>query len=92
MTPKEQIYKHGKYQVHLLPNGDIQIEYGGSPIVWVDNYYVDPANVPKGEGHKEGLPHVVVNAVEQDEPSVCLSIGPSQVFLNSTDETLIDKR
>lgn len=90
MTPREQIIKHGKYRVHLLPNGDIQIEYKDSQIVWVDNHYMDADNVPDGAEHQKGLPSVIINAVEQDEPSVCLSIGDDKVFINDIDRDLTE--
>ena len=77
-----QTINHGKYNVILCDNGDIQIEYKDSQIVWVDNYYMDADNVPDGAEHQKGLPSVIINAVEQDEPSLCLSIGDDKVYIN----------
>lgn len=82
--------QHGPYQVRLCPNGDIQIEYRGSQIVWVDNHYLNGAAPAPGGEHQLNLPSIVVNAVNQDEPSVCLSIGEDKVFINDTDSDLTE--
>lgn len=86
-------YLHGPYKVVLCSNGDIQIEYKGSQVVWIDNHYMDAENVPDGAEHQKGLPSVIINAVEQDEPSVCLSIGDDRVYINDINrENTEDKR
>lgn len=85
--------EHGQYKINLCDNGDIQIEHKGSQIVWVDNHYMDADNVPDGAEHQKGLPSVIVNAVNQDEPSVCLSVGDDKVYVNDIDwEITEDKR
>lgn len=91
--PGERSVMHGQYKVVLCANGDIQIEHKGSQIVWVDNHYMGADNVPDGAEHQKGLPSVVVNAVNQDEPSVCLSIGEDKVYVNDINwEITEDKR
>jgi hypothetical protein len=86
----DRVIQHGKYLVRLCLNGDIQIEYKDSQIVWVDNYYLSDENVPDGAEHQKGLPSVIINAVEQDEPSVCLSIGDNKVFINDINRDLTE--
>ena len=85
--------EHGQYKINLCANGDIQIEHKGSQIVWVDNHYMDADNVPDGAEHQKGLPSVIVNAVNQDEPSLCLSVGDDKVYVNDINwEITEDKR
>ena len=84
---------HGRYLVRYCSNGDIQIEYKGSQIVWIDNHYMQAENVPDGAEHQRGLPSVIINAVNQDEPSICLSIGDDKVYINDiNNETTEDMR
>lgn len=77
--------KHGNYEIERCAGGDIKIKYKGTDIVWIDNQYMDPGNVPPGGEGMAGLPHVIINAVNQDEPSVCLSVGDDKVLVNDID-------
>jgi hypothetical protein len=89
----DRVIQHGKYLIRLCLNGDIQIEHKDSQIVWVDNHYMSDENVPDGAEHQKGLPSVIINAVNQDEPSICLSIGDDKVFINDINRDLTeDKR
>ena len=86
--------EHGLYKINLCDNGDIQIEYKDSQIVWVDNYYMEQNALSMvGAPHQVGLPSVTVNAVNQDDPSICLSVGDDKVYINDIDRDITeDKR
>lgn len=82
-----------RFTVVACQNGDIKVRYKDEDIVWVDTYYMGADKVPAGAEHQKGLPSVVVNAVNQDEPSVCLSIGDDKVYVNDIDREITeDKR
>lgn len=82
-----------RYSVVICKNGDIKVRYKGSDIVWVDSYYMNGGQPADGGEHQAGLPSIIVNAVGQDEPSVCLSIGDDKVYINDIDYELTeDKR
>lgn len=84
--PQDKTLSHGAYKVAFCPNGDIKIQYKGQDIVWLDTYY----QRPEGQGHSDsgivGLPNILINAVNNDEPAVSLSVGDDKVFLNDVDK------
>ena len=59
-------------------------------IVWLDTYY----QRPEGQGHADagivGLPCVLLNAVNNDEPAVSASIGDDKVLINDIDKEQVE--
>jgi len=86
----ERLIPHGEYTVALCPNGDIKIRYKGQDIIWLDTYY----QRPEGQGHTDagivGLPCVLLNAVNNDNPAVSASIGDDKVLINDIDKEQVE--
>ena len=86
----ERLIPHGDYIVALCANGDIKIRYKAQDIAWLDTYY----QRPEGQRHTDagivGLPCVILNAVNNDEPAVSASIGDDKVLINDIDKEQVE--
>jgi hypothetical protein len=83
-----QELQHGQYKVHLLDNGDIQIQHNDHTIVWVDTFYQRESQNTGYNPLVLGRPAVQVYAENNDEPALSLSVDKEVVSLLSINTEL----
>ena len=77
---------HGLFQVELMPNGSVSIEYKGTPIAIVDAFYL--TNGSEEDSICNGKPAVQIYAINSDEPSVCATIDEDRVWVTDIDKEI----
>lgn len=77
---------HGLFQVDLMANGSVSIEYKGTPIAIVESYYIDNPD------HKDSICHnkptVQIYATQSDEPAIALAIDEDKVWVTDIDKEI----